>query len=277
MTETFSENLADQAAKLSVYIITYNEADKIAAAVQSVNWADEVLVLDSNSSDDTVRIASEMGATVKQIPFTTFGKLRNDAIAACKHDWVFSLDADERCTPEARAEIAKILSNPNANAYYVPRRNWFMGRWINHCGWYPDYRQPQLFRKTALVFDDQSEVHEGFTVSGKVDYFKAAIIQVPFQNLEQLIHKMQRYSTLGARKLERNNRHVSMGTALIHALWAFFRIYFLKLGFLDGWAGFVLAFGNFEGTFYRYAKAATTKLNWSYSQQSPVEKSAGRK
>lgn len=259
MTETSAAHLP----KLSVYIIAYNEADKIAEAVQSVLWADEVLVLDSNSSDDTVKIASELGATVKQIPFTTFGKLRNDAIAACIHDWVFSLDADERCTSEAQAEISQILSRPEADAYYVPRRNWFMGRWINHCGWYPDYRQPQLFRKAALVFDDHAEVHEGFEVLGKVGYFKAAIIQVPFQNLEQLLHKMQRYSTLGARKIERNNRQVTMGDALLHGLWAFFRIYVLKRGFLDGWAGFVLALGNFEGTFYRYAKAATAKLNWT--------------
>ncbi len=259
MTETSAAHLP----KLSVYIIAYNEADKIAEAVQSVLWADEVLVLDSNSSDDTVKIASELGATVKQISFTTFGKLRNDAIAACTHDWVFSLDADERCTSEAQAEISHILSQPEADAYYVPRRNWFMGRWINHCGWYPDYRQPQLFRKAALVFDDHAEVHEGFEVLGKVGYFKAAIIQVPFQNLEQLLHKMQRYSTLGARKLERNNRQVTMGDALLHGLWAFFRIYVLKRGFLDGWAGFVLALGNFEGTFYRYAKAATAKLNWT--------------
>jgi glycosyltransferase involved in cell wall biosynthesis len=262
MTETFSENVSSEAAKLSVYIVTYNEADKIAAAVQSVIWADELLVLDSNSSDDTVKIATEMGATVKQIEFTTFGKLRNDSIAMCKYDWVFSLDADERCTPEAQAEIIRVLSKPDADAYYVPRRNWFMGRWINHCGWYPDYRQPQLFRKQTMIFDDRDEVHESYTVEGKVGYFKAAIIQVPFQNLEQLVHKMQRYSTLGAYKLERKGKQVSMSTALGHGLWAFIRIYFLKLGFLDGWAGFVLALGNFEGTFYRYAKAATTKQNW---------------
>lgn len=249
--------------KISVYIITYNEADKIAAAVQSVLWADEVLVLDSNSSDATTQIASDLGASVKQIPFSTFGKLRNDAIAACSHDWVFSLDADERCTPEARAEITKILQHPDADAYYVPRRNWFMGRWIKHCGWYPDYRQPQLFRKNSLIFDDNEEVHESFVVHGKIGYFKSSIIQVPFQNLEQLVHKMQRYSTLGARKLERKDKHVSMGTALLHGLWAFFRIYIIKRGFLDGWAGFVLALGNFEGTFYRYAKASTSKLNWS--------------
>lgn len=262
MPESTPTDLPATAPKLSVYIIAYNEADKIADAVQSVQWADEVLVLDSNSSDNTAGIARELGATVKQIPFTTFGKLRNDAIASCTHEWIFSLDADERCTPAARAEIQAILRNPTADAYYVPRRNWFMGRWINHCGWYPDYRQPQLFRKPALIFDDAAEVHEGYKVNGKVGYFKSAIIQIPFQNLEQLLHKMQRYSTLGARKLERSGKAAGMGTALGHGLWAFFRIYVLKLGFLDGWAGFVLAFGNFEGTFYRYAKAATAKQSW---------------
>jgi glycosyltransferase involved in cell wall biosynthesis len=264
MTETYSANTPFSSPKLSVYIITYNEADKIADAVRSVTWADEVLVLDSNSTDATAKIATELGATVKQIPFTTFGKLRNDAIAACTHDWVFSLDADERCTSAARDEIARVLVQPEADAYYVPRRNWFMGRWIKHCGWYPDYRQPQLFRKTALVFDDREEVHESFKVNGKIGYFKNSIIQVPFQNLEQLVHKMQRYSTLGARKLERKGKNFGMGTALVHGLWAFFRIYVIKRGFLDGWAGFVLALGNFEGTFYRYAKASTAKLNWSH-------------
>ena len=264
MNECISEIAVDQSVKLSVYIITYNEADKIAAALQSVTWADEVLVLDSKSTDDTVRIATEMGATVKQLPFTTFGKLRNDAIAACKYEWIFSLDADERCTSEVKEEILHVLTLPNADVYYVPRRNWFMGRWINHCGWYPDYRQPQLFRKGALVFDDHEEVHESFRIEGRIGYFKAPIIQIPFQNLEQLLHKTQRYSTLGARKLERKGKPVSMAKALGHGLWAFFRIYVIKLGFLDGWAGFVLAFGNFEGTFYRYAKATTIELNWTH-------------
>lgn len=248
--------------KLTVYIITFNEADKIAEALKSVAWADEVLVLDSNSTDDTVKIATEMGATVKQIPFTTFGKLRNDAIASCQHDWIFSLDSDERCTLEAKYEILQILIKPDSDAYYVPRRNWFMGRWINHCGWYPDYRQPQLFRKNALIFDDNEEVHESFKIIGKVGYFKTSIIQVPYKNLEQMLHKMQRYSTLGALKLARKEKTVSMATALGHGLWAFFRIYVIKLGFLDGWAGFILAFANFEGTFYRYAKAVTANLNW---------------
>jgi glycosyltransferase involved in cell wall biosynthesis len=261
MTETQSQ--ATPPVKLSAYIIAYNEADKIAAAVQSVYWADEILVLDSNSSDDTAKIASENGATVRQLEFTTFGKLRNEAIAQCQHDWVFSLDADERCTPEAQAEILAILTNPQADAYFVPRRNWFMGRWIKHCGWYPDYRQPQLFRKAVMLFDDKDEVHESYQIQGKIGHLQADILQVPFQNLEQIVHKMQRYSSLGARKLARKGKPVSMGTALWHAVWAFIRIYVLKLGFLDGWAGFVLALSNFEGTFYRYAKAATANIPWT--------------
>lgn len=249
--------------KLSVYIIAYNEADKIADAVDSVTWADEVLVLDSNSTDDTVRIASEHGSTVRQLPFSGFGRLRNDAIAACTHEWVFSLDADERCTPAARDEILQILQDPQADAYYVPRRNWFMGRWIKHCGWYPDYRQPQLFRRQALVFDEQEEVHESFEVHGKLAYLRSAIIQVPFQDLGQLVHKIQRYSTLGAVKMARKGKRATMGKALSHGLWAFFRIYILKRGFLDGWAGFMLALSSFESTFYRYAKCATSRLNWT--------------
>jgi glycosyltransferase involved in cell wall biosynthesis len=263
MTKDILANAVVPPAKLTAYIITFNEADKIAAAVKSVLWADEVLVLDSNSTDGTAQIATDLGATVKQIPFITFGKLRNDAIAACQHDWVFSLDADERCTPAARAEIEQALANPAADAYWVPRRNWFMGRWINHSGLYPDYRQPQLFRKNALVFDDNEEVHESFRIVGKEGYFKASIVQVPYQNLEQLVHKMQRYSTLGARKLARRGKSASMVAALGHGLWAFIRIYIIRKGFLDGWAGFVLALGNFEGTFYRYAKATTANINWA--------------
>jgi glycosyltransferase involved in cell wall biosynthesis len=118
MSKIFSYNGADQSVKLSVYIITFNEADKITAALQSVVWADEVLVLDSKNTDDTVKIAVEMGATVMQIPFTTFGKLRNDAIAACQHDWVFSLDVDEHCTPAVRVEILQVLAQPHADAYF---------------------------------------------------------------------------------------------------------------------------------------------------------------
>jgi glycosyltransferase involved in cell wall biosynthesis len=150
---------------VSVYIIAYNEAEKVRATINSVQWADEVVVIDSWSTDDTARIAESLGARVVQVTFTGFGDLRNSAIAACTHEWIFSLDADERCTPEAAQEIRSIVGSANAlDAYWTPRRNFFMGRWINHSGWYPNYRQPQLFRKGCLSYD-KKPVHEGFILA----------------------------------------------------------------------------------------------------------------
>jgi len=256
--------------KISAYIMTYNEADKIEDAIRSVLWADEVIVADSNSTVGTIDIAEKLGATVVQIAFKTFGQIRNDAIAACAHEWIFSLDADERCTPEAEQELRITVENAQADAYYVPRRNWFMGRWIKHCGWYPDYRQPQLFKKGSLTFDSASEVHETHTIHGKIGYLKQDIWQIPFMNIEQVVHKMQRYSTLGAKKLQREKKSLSMSRALLRGIWAFIRIYFLKLGFLDGWAGFVLALSNFEGTFYRYAKATENSQKWRKYPPTPL-------
>ncbi|MDX8404586.1 MAG: glycosyltransferase family 2 protein [Mariprofundus sp.] len=248
---------------LSIYIITYNEAEKIAAAVKSALWADEVIVADSHSSDGTADIATSLGARVVQLDFEGFGKLRNDAIAACSHDWIFSLDADERCTPEAEQEIRAITENPtSADAWYVPRTNWFMGHWIKHSGWYPDYRQPQLFRKGALIFNDGDMVHESYRIEGSIDHMKAAIWQFPFKNLAQTLDKANRYSTLGVDRLQKKGVTPGMGKALLRGLWAFFRMYILKLGLLDGWAGFVIAFGNFEGTFYRYAKLCERAKQW---------------
>ncbi|MDQ6996162.1 MAG: glycosyltransferase family 2 protein [Mariprofundus sp.] len=249
--------------KLSVYIIAYNEKDKIAAAITSVLWADEVIVVDSHSTDDTANIAESLGATVVQIDFEGFGKLRNNAIAACSHEWIFSLDSDERCTPEAAKEIRQIITAPDScDTYYVPRKNWFMGRWIKHCGWYPDYRQPQLFRKGTLTFDSSDEVHEAFDVHGSIGYLQSDIWQFPFKNLEQVLYKTNRYSTLGIDRLERKGKQPGMATAFLRGIWSFVRIYILKLGFLDGWAGFVIAFSNLEGVFYRYAKLCERRNRW---------------
>ena len=241
--------------KVSVYVIAYNEAEKIAATLQSVAWADEVLLIDSHSTDGTIEIAEKMGARVVQVDFKGFGHLRNQGLAACKHDWIFSLDADERCTPEAQAEIQAIVNSPHAaDAYLVPRRNFFMGRWIQHSGWYPNYRQPQLFRKGAMVYDNQ-EVHENFILktAKPLGYLQNPLWQLPFKNMAEVLHKANRYSTLGAQRAA--TKPVSMGSALLHGLWAFVKHYIFKRGFLDGWPGFVIALGNFEGTFYRYVKA----------------------
>ena len=248
--------------KLTAYIIAFNEETKIEAAVSSVLWADEVVVADSASTDRTAEIAASLGARVVQIPFTGFGALRNQAIEACTHEWIFSLDSDERCTPEVRDEILRLLAGePAHDAYLVPRRNYFMGRWIKGSGWYPNFRQPQLFRKGAMRYTLEP-VHEGFELltARPLGRLHNAIWQFPFRSLDEVIHKMNRYSSLGAEKLAA--RRVSMWGALVHGAWAFVKHYFFKRGFLDGWAGFVIALGNFEGTFYRYAKRFEETQDW---------------
>src|SRR5437899_5164512 len=200
--------------KISAYILALNEAEKIADAVSSVLWADEIVVADSGSSDGTAEIAQSLGARVVQIPFHGFGDLRNRAIAECRHEWIFSLDSDERCTPEVRDEILSILSSmPAHDAYLVPRRNYMMGRWIKGSGWYPNFRQPQLFRKGSLRYRNDP-VHEGYELltARKLGRLQSAIWQCPFRNLEEVIRKMNRYSSLGAPKLA--NKPVSMWTAL---------------------------------------------------------------
>lgn len=255
---------------VSVYIIAFNEAEKVKATLESVQWADELVLVDSFSTDNTAQIAESMGARVVQVKFTGFGDLRNAAIAACSHEWIFSLDADERCTPEAAEEIREIVGSANAlDVYWTPRRNFFMGRWIRHSGWYPNYRQPQLFRKGALSYD-KKPVHEGFILAGDkpTGHMQHAIWQFPFKNFSEVMHKANRYSSLGAEKIK--HKDIGMWSALLHALWAFIKHYIFKAGFLDGWAGFVIAFGNFEGTFYRYLKAIEMQKGAQWSPPQPA-------
>jgi glycosyltransferase involved in cell wall biosynthesis len=258
--------------KISAYILAFNEADKVKAAVESVLWADEVVLIDSGSTDRTADIATGLGARVVQVPFNGFGELRNRAVEACRYDWIFSLDADERCTKPVRDEILGLLAGAAPfEIYRVPRRNYFMGRWIHGSGWYPNFRQPQFFRKGSMRYTLEP-VHEGFEVIGgkPVGTLHNAIWQFPFRNLAEIIHKANRYSSLGAEKLA--GKRVSMAGAVGHGLWAFLKHYIFKRGFIDGWAGFVIAFGNFEGTFYRYAKRYEESQNWAPPPSEPLRR-----
>ena len=160
-------------SKISVYIIAFNEAEKVAATIESAKWADEVVLVDSWSTDGTPEIANRMGAKVVQVEFKGFGDLRNQAIAACTHPWIFSLDADERCTPSVEQEIRDVINNPDsADVYWMPRRNFFMGRWIEHSGWYPNYRQPQLFRNGSMSYDLKKHCRQALLRIGRRPVFR---------------------------------------------------------------------------------------------------------
>jgi glycosyltransferase involved in cell wall biosynthesis len=261
---------------VSAYILTFNEAEKIKAAIESVLWADEIVVADSSSTDGTTEIATGLGARVVQIPFDGFGDLRNRAIEACRCDWIFSLDADERCTAQVRDEIVALLSgSPPSDVYRVPRHSYMMGRWIKGSGWYPNFRQPQLFRKGSMRYTLEP-VHEGYEVLSPkpVGTLRHAIWQFPFRNFAEVIRKADRYSSLGVPKLA--NKRVSMAGAFGHGLWAFLKHYIVKRGFIDGWAGFVIAFGNFEGTFYRYAKRYEQTQDWTPPPSEPLRRDTGK-
>ena len=174
--------------KISVYIIAYNEAAKIRDCINSVLWADEIIVADSHSTDGTSEIAIELGAKVIHIPFNGYGDLRNQAISKCTGDWIFSLDSDERCTIKVRDEIIKLVNNASLDIYRVPRKNFFMGKWIKHSGWHPNFRQPQLFKNGKMTYSMDS-VHEGYIShsSKRIGTISNVIWQFPFKNTEEVL------------------------------------------------------------------------------------------
>jgi len=250
--------------KISVYIIAFNEVEKISDCINSVLWADEIIVADSHSTDGTTELAIKLGAKVVHIPFNGYGNLRNQAIGHCNGDWIFSLDSDERCTIEVKDEIIKIINDNKLDIFKIPRKNFFMGRWIKYSGWYPNFRQPQLFKKGKMSYTSDY-VHEGFISHSdkEIGFISNNIWQFPFKNTEEVIHKANRYSSLGVAKLHEKGINGSVFKAFLHGFWSFIKHYIFKLGFLDGGAGFVIAFGNFEGTFYRYIKLMEVQKKWT--------------
>ncbi|MBI5429534.1 MAG: glycosyltransferase family 2 protein [Nitrosomonadales bacterium] len=244
--------------KLSVIIITKNEAANIRACLESVAWADEIVVVDSNSSDATTAICEEFGARVYVHDWPGFGPQKNRALGYASHDWILSIDADERVTPELRAEIVAATNRPHDHAAFrMPRLSSFCGRYIRHSGWYPDY-VARLFRRGTAGFSDD-RVHERLIVSGSTGTLRHHLIHETFHDLESLLAKVNHYSTAGALMLNEKNKSASLKRAVISALWAFFRSYVLRAGFLDGREGFMIAVSTAEVTYYRYAKLMLLK------------------
>ncbi|SFU48991.1 Glycosyltransferase involved in cell wall bisynthesis [Polaromonas sp. YR568] len=240
-------------ASLSVTVITHNEAHNIEACLRSVSFADQVVVLDSGSTDDTVEMARSLRAEVSVSPdWKGFGIQKNRALALATSDWVLSLDADERVTPELQVEILACLKAPAFDVYAFPRLSSYCGQYMRHSGWYPD-RVTRLFRRNAARFSDDL-VHEKVIFQGQQGQLQSHLLHESFRSFEAVLDKANRYSTAGAQSLLSRGKTASVGKAIGHGLWAFIRTYFLRLGFLDGKMGLVLAISNAEGTYYRYLK-----------------------
>ena len=243
---------------ISVVIITKNEEPSIKACLDSIAWADEIIVLDSGSVDGTVKICRQYTGRVYETDWPGFGPQKNRAIKKATGPWILSLDADERISSESREEILRAVSNPNApDAYEMPRLSSYCGRIMYHGGWWPDY-VTRLIRKGRARFSDDL-VHERLIVQGKTGRLEHPIVHEAFVSLEDVVDTMNRYSTTGAEMMRRRRRDSSLFRAVSHGFWSFFHTYVVRGGFLDGREGFMLAVSNAEGTYYRYAKRLLLK------------------
>jgi len=215
--------------------------------------ATQIVVVDTQSTDRTLVIAQRYGALISSPPdWPGFGPQKNRALDLASEDWVLSLDADERLTPELRAEIKGVLDKPQTDCYAIPRLSWYCGRFMRHSGWTPDYVD-RLFKRGSARFSTDL-VHERLIPKGPVLRLKNQMLHYSFMNLAQVQEKMERYSTASAQQAFLRGKTASPLKAILHGAWSFFRTYILRAGFLDGPQGFSLALANAKGSYLRYIK-----------------------
>ena len=239
--------------RLSAIIITKNEAANIGACLDTVAFADERIVVDSGSVDETVAIAESKGARVEFNAFKGFGQQFNHALSLAQGEWVFSIDADERVSEALAAELQHAIDEGLADGYEMPRLSTFCGRPMRHSGWYPDYVLRLWRRGRARWTEDL--VHPRPVCDGAVVRLKQPLDHHPVIRIEQALRRMDHYSTLAADMLVARGKRVYFLSGFAHGLWTFARTYLLRAGFLDGREGFLLAVANAEGTYYKYMKA----------------------
>lgn len=244
---------------ISVIIICFNEAHHIKKCLDSAKFADEIIVLDSGSTDGTRDIAKTYTAKVFESEWLGFGPQKNKALSLASCDWVLSLDADEAVSPALIDEIKQLRGEKSA--YAIPRQSSYLGKMIRFGDWGND-KVLRLFRRDSAQFTDDS-VHETLKVEGEIGELTQKMTHDAFETLEQVLHKLNVYSSLGAKnKIEQGNSG-GLFKAITHGLWTFLRGYVFRLGFLDGKQGFMLAVSNAEGCYYRYCKISLGKISSS--------------
>ncbi len=240
--------------RLSVVTIALNEERNIVQCLESVRWADELIVVDSGSSDRTVELAKGFPARVMQLPWRGYGATKNDALQHATGDWILWLDADERVTPELAAEIrTKVQENDGTYAgYTVARRAYFLGKWIRHCGWYPS-RVTRLFRRSSGKFTE-NKVHEQLLLEGPTGHLHNDLLHYTDPNLYHYCEKFNRYTSLAAEDMHAAGERFSLYDVLVRPPFMFFKMFVLRRGFLDGMHGFILSAVSMTYVFVKYAK-----------------------
>ncbi len=240
--------------KISAAIIAQNEERNISRVIESLRCCDEILVVDSGSTDRTVEIASKLGARVVESPWRGYAGQKNFAAEQCENDWILSLDADESLSEALEAEIWQIKKNgAGYDAYTMPRLAQYLGSWILHSGWYPD-RKVRLFdrRKAHWV---GKYVHESVVVEGRIGHLESNILHFTCSSLSEHLKTMDRYTTLAAEQIIDEKRKIGLLQILLDPPWTFFRAYVLHRGFLDGAEGLAVAYMGAFYNFLKYAKA----------------------
>lgn len=237
---------------LSVAIITRNAEKKLRMCLESISFADEVVIVDCGSTDGTEQVAREFSAKWFVEPWKGFGPQKNSAVAKCSHEWVFSIDADERVPAETARKIVEILSEDSpADVYSFRRKNLFHGRWIKVGDWWPDEVTRLMRRSTGRY---ERLIHENWVTDSRIERLENEIEHYSFDCYSDMFRVMDTYSTLTAQQLRSEGRKAGPADAILRFGWMFFRNYFLKLGCLAGFDGFMIALTKAMGSFLKYAK-----------------------
>jgi len=236
---------------LSAIVLAKNEERNIVDCLQTLSWADEVLVLDSGSEDATVALAQEMGARVETCPFDNFPRQRNAALELAQGEWAFFVDADERVTEELAREVQKAITQEEVDGFWVPRHNYIFGRLIRHAGWYPDY-QLRLFRRHKGRYDESREVHELVILDGPQGYLEKPLIHYNYEGIGQFIERQNRYTEMEAAYLFRGGARAKVRNFVLQPCREFRRRYITLQGYKDGRYGLLLSLlmAYYEGVKY---------------------------
>lgn len=239
--------------KLSVVIITKNEEHNIRRCLESVKWADEIILIDSQSTDNTVEIAGEYGVKIFSPEWRGYGPAKQEGVNNATGEWILSIDADEEATPELTEEIKKILTaDENYDGYLINRHTNFMGKWINHCGWYPDYLL-RLFRKGSGNFND-AVIHEKVEINGKTRELKSELLHYSYPTLEAYLERLNQYTTLGAEVALANGKKAGNFDIVFRPFISFIDHFLTHQGFQDGIEGFVISVMSSVSVMVKYVK-----------------------
>lgn len=240
--------------RISVSLITFNEEENIRACIKSVKWADEIVIVDSFSTDRTVDIAAEYTERIHQRAWHGINDQRQFALGQCSEEWVLCVDADERVTPELRVEILKLLDGdgPDCNGFLIPRKTLYLGRWIKHCGWYPAHKL-RLFRRSKGRFGD-NDPHDRVILEGETKKLRGDLLHLTYRDMAHNADTINSFTTTRADRFVKRGKTTGFLDLTLHPLWRFFHQYIIRRGFLDGMPGLIISGMSAFSVFLRQAK-----------------------